>query len=490
MRETLRRLSKMIVGYGAIQWAGPFLSFVFTPIITRILAPSDYGIADYAVSFASMFGTVALLAAPQALMAHFNDRADEAWQKRLTGSALALVLSFGIPLGVALFLFAPQIGEVTFHSQTYTHLFRLVGGTLAFGVCGSVLTTAGQAMLRVRWGMLFSATTIAATVVGNVLFIIVLRLGATGMVLTPVVAGVAVCLVSLWRMRQAIGRPSRALMSTLLRSGVTLFPTTISAWALQVIDRFFLILYVPTEALGYYAIANKVAALLYVAMVPFLNAWTPLALAMQREPNAEHRYASMSRYLAGIALAAALALGLFAPEILLVVARPAYLPATPYVGFLAYVHVFSVFTTMLDISAMADKQFRAISVTMVAGAVTNIILNFIFIPRYGVWGATVATVIGYAVPAIWLYVVLRHRAPLPYPVGKLIAAWFVQFGLLMLNLFLPPLHWTFAIAIKLLLMLLLMLSFVAIGIVTPFEVRHGWLALRRLASARLRPSHS
>ncbi len=472
----------MIAGYGAIQWAGPFLSFIFTPIITRILDPSDYGVADYAVSFASMAGTVALLAAPQALLAHFNDHPDETWQRRLTGSALSLTLAVGIPLGAALFLFAPQIGQATFHSQAYVHIFRLIGATVAFGVCGSVLTTAAQAMLRVRWGMLFSATTIAATVIGNVLFIIVLRLGATGMVLTPIVAGVAVCLVSLWRMRAVIGRPSRVLIGTILRSGAALFPTTISAWALQVIDRFFLILYVPTAELGYYAIANKAAALLYVALVPFLNAWTPLALAMQREPNAEHRYASMSRYLAGIALAAALALGLFAPEILVVFARPAYLPATPYVGFLAYVHVISVFTTMLDIVAMAGKRFRAISATTVAGAAVNIILNFLLIPRYGVWGATVATIIGYAVPAIWLYAVLRRRAPVPYPVGKLVIALVVQFSLLMVNLFLPPLNWALAIAIKLLLMLLLALSFVVIGIITPFELRQGY----NLAASRLR----
>ena len=33
MRETLKRLTKMTAGYGMVQWAGPIVSLIFTPII-------------------------------------------------------------------------------------------------------------------------------------------------------------------------------------------------------------------------------------------------------------------------------------------------------------------------------------------------------------------------------------------------------------------------------------------------------------------------
>ena len=49
----------------------------------------------------------------------------------------------------------------------------------------SVFTTTAQAALRVRWGMVFSLVTILATIAGNMLFIVVLRFGVTGMILTP-----------------------------------------------------------------------------------------------------------------------------------------------------------------------------------------------------------------------------------------------------------------------------------------------------------------
>jgi hypothetical protein len=62
MRQTLQRLAKMVAGYGMVQWAGPFLSLIFTPIITRILTPEDYGVADYVSTVGAAIGTVALLA--------------------------------------------------------------------------------------------------------------------------------------------------------------------------------------------------------------------------------------------------------------------------------------------------------------------------------------------------------------------------------------------------------------------------------------------
>ena len=82
MRDLLKRMTRMVIGYGAIQWAGPFLSLIFTPIITRALTPGDYGVADYLLTIVSALSTLALVALPTALFTHFNDRpGDIGWQR-------------------------------------------------------------------------------------------------------------------------------------------------------------------------------------------------------------------------------------------------------------------------------------------------------------------------------------------------------------------------------------------------------------------------
>lgn len=487
MRETLKRLTKMTAGYGMVQWAGPVLSFIFTPIITRILNPSDYGVADYVLTVSSAAGILALFALPQALATHFNDQPDAAWQRRITGSALTLALVFGTAAGLLIFFLAPTIAQLSFGNQEYVRLFQLIGAAFAFGVSGAILTGAAQLALRVRWGMVFSLTSIACTVFGNIVFIVVLRWGAAGMLLTPILTGTVLSGVALIMTRQMIGPPARAMMRLLLHSGALLLPASVATWALQMVDRLFLVSYVSTTELGYYAIANKIAGLLFVVMAPVYAAWTPLALAMQDDPQARDRYAAMSRYFVGIALAASLALSLFATEILLVMTRPAYVPAAPYAGVLAYVQVFSAIGTLLYTGALASKQLKTVSWVVMVGAGINILLNIVLIPPFGLWGATIATVIGVAVPQVLLYVLLQRVYPIPYPIGKLLAALAVQVILVIVALQVPPLFFPIRLALKMVIFSLLPLAFVALGMLTPFELAQGRLFVLNQARRLRRP---
>ncbi|MBE2238300.1 MAG: oligosaccharide flippase family protein [Caldilineaceae bacterium] len=471
MRDLLKRLTRMVIGYGAVQWAGPFLSLIFTPIITRALTPADYGVADYLLTMVSALSTLALIALPQALLTHFNDQPETlAWQRAVVGSAYTIAATSGLIFGVLLFLFAPTLTLYLPILGPYTDLVRLIAITFVFGLTGSILTTASQAALRVRWGMVYSLASIVGTVAGNIFFIVVLRLGVTGMILTPIVTGVAVWVAGMMLARGLIGRPSPAVASILLRSGLVLLPTMMAAWVLQVSDRLFLGQYVTETQLGYYAIANRMASLVGVAMTPIYAAWQPLALAVQNQAGAMERYVAMSRYLIATVLMVGLAIGLYATEILMVLTRPAYLPAAPYVGFLAYIYVFSGFGAVFTIGAMMGKKLGAISVAVVVGAVTNIALNLLLIPRFGIWGATTATVIGYAVPQVVLFGWLARHYPIPYPIGRLMAGLGIQFILQMGGLLVPAIFFPIRILIKLGILAILPLSFVILNIITQNEI--------------------
>jgi len=491
MRDLLKRLTRMVIGYGAIQWAGPFISLILTPVITRILLPSDYGVADYLLTVTSALSTFALLALPQAIATHFNDQPDNpSWQRSVTGSALAIAVISGTTVGLLLFFGAPFLTARIALLAEYTALVRLVGLSFGFGIMSSALTATAQAGLRIRWGMAFSLVNISFTVIGNLLFVVILRLGVTGMVLTPVMTGLAVWVTNISLMRRVIGRPSLPVVSQLLRSGLLLLPTMLSGWILQVSDRLILGEFVSATALGHYAIANRMANLVYVAMSPIYAAWMPLALASQHQDEGMERYVTVSRYLIAAVLVMGLGIGLFATEFLLILTRPAYLPAAPYVGFLAYMHVFSGFGTMLYVGALMGKELGSVSVTVLLGALANIGLNLLLIPTYGVWGATVATMVGYGVPQVILYWWLQRHYPIPYPMGRFLAALGIQFALQMIGLWVPAVAFPLRIAIKIGIFAILPISLIVLGIITKFELSQAYLFTRnqlRLDWVHLQP---
>ena len=124
-------------------------------------------------------------------------------------------------------------------------------------------------------------------------------------------------------------------------------------------------------------------------------------------------------------------------RILIILTRPAYLPAAPYVGFLAYMQVFGGFGAVLMTGVLIGKQLASVTGSVVAGAVVNVCSMHVLIPRFGVWGATIATVISYAVPQIMLYLILQRRYPIPYPMARFLGALAIQFLLLLAGFLVP-----------------------------------------------------
>lgn len=117
--------------------------------------------------------------------------------------------------------------------------------------------------------------------------------------------------------------------------------------------------------------------------------------------------------------------------------------------------------------------------TALASAAVNLALNATLIPSYGVWGATAATVVGCAVSPVLLYLWLRRRYPIPYPVVKIMAAFAIQCALLVVGLSIPPLPFVIRVSLKAFVLLLLPISFIPLGMVTRAEWQQTRVLVQR-----------
>jgi O-antigen/teichoic acid export membrane protein len=106
----------------------------------------------------------------------------------------------------------------------------------------------------------------------------------------------------------------------------------------------------------------------------------------------------------GVALAAPLVRLLFGAD---------FLPAATPLQILAGGAVFVFCTWILHAAAIATNLDRRLFMTTVAGLATNVILNVLFIPRWGINGAASATVIAEALTVVLLIVQLRRHLAVP-----------------------------------------------------------------------------
>ena len=83
-----------------------------------------------------------------------------------------------------------------------------------------------------------------------------------------------------------LDRRSLAALRAMLRFGLPTVPADASVYALQVADRFYLFRVYSQSAAGQYAIAIKLATVVFVAVRGFQYAWPPLAYSIESDEEA------------------------------------------------------------------------------------------------------------------------------------------------------------------------------------------------------------
>src|SRR6185436_1656259 len=85
------------------------------------------------------------------------------------------------------------------------------------------------------------------------------------------------------------------------------------------------------------------------------------------------------------------------------------------------------------IGAYLSKRTDLLGWSTMIGAATNLLLNVLLIPRFGVWGAVWATALGYAAAPAALYIAAQRIYRLPFELPKLLMALGLQAALLLIG---------------------------------------------------------
>ena len=244
---------------------------------------------------------------------------------------------------------------------------------MAYGVLGLWAFTnleIAYALLRVderrRTYLIASVSNVVLTVALTVTLVVGFDGGARGYVLGNYAASTVV-LVGLWvfALRHRIGLDLRAprTLGPLLRFGAPTVPADAAVFALNVVDRAWLLRADSPAAAGLYAVSVKLATLVIVAVRGFQAAWPPLAYSIADEDEARHLYALVTTayvIVTGLVVAGLTLLGRWVVRLL--TADPFYPAhkALPWValGWALY-GLFLVFVTIAGRAKVTTRTFPA-----------------------------------------------------------------------------------------------------------------------------------
>ena len=355
----------MLISLGT--FGSKLLVFFMVRFYTSCLTPADYGTADLITQTANLLFPLISLGITDGV---FRFAVDHTEQRRNIFSVGVYTILAGAVLLVAIL---PLLGLFP-QFDGFLWLIALYTMCSCFhSLCAQFVRAEGHTALFAVQGMINTVLVIGL----NVLFLVGLRMGITGYVLSVALADLACTLLlfvreRLWR--QLMLRPGWAAAREMLAYSIPMIPTTVFWWITSVSDRYMVTAYLGVDANGIYAVSYKMPTILSLVSSIFMEAWQFSAVSEAQGSRREHiRFFSKvwCSFQSVMFLAGACIIAFAVPEIH-VLTTEQYYGAWLYVPVLGMAMVFSAFVSYLGSVYMVEKCSKRTFVTSMIGALLNV----------------------------------------------------------------------------------------------------------------------
>ncbi|MFA6321523.1 MAG: oligosaccharide flippase family protein [Candidatus Omnitrophota bacterium] len=220
-------------------------------------------------------------------------------------------------------------------------------------------------------------------------------------------------LAKIWK-TYGMSVPNFSILPSLLKYGIPLVPAGFAIWALNYMDRFFLIKYASLAAVGIYSLAYSLGYALIQIIVNPIWAMYPNCASELYNTKDMATLQKLFDYSVKLILfimlpfiVMALVLG---RQILALVATTEFMSGAPVIAIVACGYLFLMLSSYYEVSlGLAHKQYLS-TVSAVAACVINFFLNIILVPKYAILGAAFATFLSFLSQLLMSYMFEKRRA--------------------------------------------------------------------------------
>ena len=264
------------------------LSFLLLPLYTSKLSTAQYGEYDFLVTLSVFLAPIITLLMEDSMFRFLIDAIDSSSRKKVVTQT---VLYIGI--GTTIFtIIASIIVEIT--KYQYGVLFILYIISIAFiSLSNSLSRGLGQVKMYSLSNFILGISTILL----NLFFILVLKIGIEGLLLSTIIANIATALVMFFKLKffKYVDKNSidKKLMIDMIRYSIPLVPNNLSWIIISMSDRLIINQFLGDSANGIYSIANKFPYILNTCYGFLSTAWKESAAKILKEKDKEEYYTSI-----------------------------------------------------------------------------------------------------------------------------------------------------------------------------------------------------
>ena len=484
IRTELKKLAAHSAIYGVADVIPYLINFLLLPIFTTYLAPADYG----ALSILLLFGVLTKILFRSGLDAgffriYYEQKTD--YDRKLLATTLfatAIAIStFGFALSVmgasvlgrfllgdALESSSSQIGSwiILVAADTLLNTFAFVPMNL-FRITERPKAFTVMTLLR------------SGINIGLKLLLIVNGWGVSGVLWADLIASLLfVAALAPTLLRNLTTGFSVPLLKEAAAFGLPKVPHGIAHQVLNLSDRKLIEIFTALSASGLYHIGYMMGTGVKFFLAAFELAWSPFVYGQVGKPDAARTLARIATYAFATLFGFGLLNAVFGRELLFLMAEPEYHSAHTVIPIIVLAYMLQGVFALSSIGIGISKKANYYPAITISAATLNVILNILWIPRFGIDGAAWATVAGYGLMATLGFYFGNKHYPIPFEWSRLLrvaAAAALAYGLSML----APDEWQAALPIKIGATLIYPLGLYVFGFFSAGEI--DWVKKRLLS---------
>ena len=438
----------LVYGLGGV--ISKLIPLIMIPIVTRLMPSSEYfGISDLSSTVVSFASALAIMGMYDAMYRMFFEKDDEEYKKSVCSTALVFTLFTSLAVFVVLVILKEQIAQWFFSDKKYAYIVYISAIATLVGATNSIIAAPTRMQNKRK---IFLITNTISPLISYAISIPMLLAGyyTIALPLAAVVSGVTMELTFAF-LNHSWFDPRKfdfSLLKQLLVIAIPLLPNFLIYWVFNSCDKVMITNMIGIGAAGIYSVGSKLGHASQLIYTAFAGGWQYFAFSTMKEDNQVKSNSMIFEYLGVISFVATAFICTLSYPVYRVLFPEQYLS-----GYLVapYLFLAPLLQMLFQVSA---NQFIVVKKTwpnmliLSVGALANIAINYFLIPVLGIEGASLATLMGYAVSDV-ICVIVLSRMKLMVLEKKFIyasvgmIAFFVSWRLLMPN----DIIWSLALAL-------------------------------------------
>lgn len=449
-----RRILAGTAAYSVAMLLSRAASFFLLPVYTRYLTPADYGVLEI-IDF-TMFMLAAVIGVSIAgdALFYFHARLEDAGARR---RAVQTVLMAAIGISVSGFaliqVLAPQLSVWFFKTDAFAPALRIAAAAFLFNPPSDAFLCYLRAVERTTAFMTFSLLRLAGAITFNVILLVVFKMGLYAMLVSNLVVSVLVfsgLAVFSMRLMGGWAGVDRQILRKVVHYSLPIGVSSIAMLLVHYGDRFFLSRYCSLAEIGVYALAYKLGMALNYLNSPFQMFWRSQVYSIVDHEDGDRVFVRVFMYLEILFVSVAFALSLFAAPVVQLLSTEGFWGAAVFVPFLVSAYAFNALEYQMQSALLVAAKTRKIMISTLTGVAICVTAYVIGIPRFGVWGAVVATCLAFATMFGITFFLAQRQRNLPFSYPKLVVLPAGAIVLCALRQFIQPLGGVEGVAVSLL----------------------------------------